>query len=466
MKELLETRIQQRIEMLYRYTNAMERGDTDIIAVVLEEAQHDSVLERMILEVNEVYQIEDRTVAHPDDVVTAQEMLLTAFAEHTADGTDAPSSPNIVEHGDVETEQNHLVGTGQAQGIGSAQGTIPTVPVREMVAHADRKTHNIPPTRLRTGASSVPTFHPGKMVFPGKWYRSRASWLTGAVAAILIALLLLPGTGALADQFLSLFRVQQFQPVPTVERPDQLLDDVAHLLRNFGTVQWENGNNSHPVISQTASNNVADVEKLIDFHPQLPTTLPNGVGHVAQFSVSSSEDVTFVFDRAKTESYLQQTGQSNIAIPASLTGAKFNVHLSNGLAVIYYDHCQAPAQDGTQNCTSGNVNLALGEIPSPVINAEGNASFSDLRAFLLSLPKISPDLHSLIEHTDVNSGVVPVPVPSEMNAQQVNVKGVQGLLLSYGKAGLVMWQDHGLVYLVTAYGTDGDQLLNTANSLT
>src|SRR5215472_10761264 len=86
MKELLATRIQQRVEMLYRYTHAMESGDTDIIAVILEEAQHDSVLERMILEVNEVYQIEDRTVAHPDDVATAQEMLLATFAEQTDEG--------------------------------------------------------------------------------------------------------------------------------------------------------------------------------------------------------------------------------------------------------------------------------------------------------------------------------------------------------------------------------------------
>jgi hypothetical protein len=463
MKELLATRVRQRIEMLYRYTNAMECGDTDIIAVVLAEAQHDSVLERMILEVNEVYQIEDRTVAHPDDVATAQEMLLATFAEHTADGTNVPSIS------DVET--------------GSAQGTIPTTPVRETVAYADRTGHNEPPTPFRTGASPVPTLrvgeplrvgkvspmseplHVGESIRQRRWYRSRASWLTGAVAAILIALLLLPGTGALADQFLSLFRVQQFQPVSTVERPDQLLSDVAYLLRNFGTVQWDNNITNHPSLSQVASNNVADVEKLVDFHPQLPTSLPDGAGHVPQFSVSSSEHVTFVFDQAKTKSYLQSTGQSNITIPESLAGAKFDLSLSNGLAVIYYDHCQAPAQDGTRNCTSGKVNLALGEIPSPVINAEGNASFGDLRSFLLSLPKLSSDLHNLIEHTDVNSGVVPVPIPSDANAQQVNVKGIQGLLLSYGNADLVVWQDHGLVYLITAYGSDSDQLLNTANSL-
>ena len=420
MKELLETRLRQRVAILYRYTHAMESGDTDMIAVVLAEAQHDSVLERMLLEVNEVYQIEDRTVAHPDDVVTAQEILLTAFTAHTTDDADSAAPSRVA-----------------------------------APSHIAEPLHLVEP--LRVGA-------PLKATRP-TWYRSRISWLLGAVAAILIVLLILPGAGALADQFLSLFQVQQFQPVPTVERPDQLLNNVALLLRNFGTVQWGNGSDSAPTLTLTTSNNIADATKLVDFQPQLPTTLPAGVGHVPQFSISSGEDVTFTFDQAKTASYLQTTGQSSVPIPTSLTGAQFHITLSNGLAVVYYDHCDAPAQDGTQHCTSGSVNLALGEIPSPVITAEGNASFSDLRTFLLALPKLSPDLHNLIEHTDVNSGILPVPIPSGIDAQQVSVKGVQGLLLSYGSANLILWQDHGLVYLITAYGTDNTQLLNTANSL-
>jgi hypothetical protein len=423
MKEQLATRTQQRVKTLYRYTHAMECGDADIIAAILEEAQHDSILERMILEVNEVYQIEDRTVAHPDDVATAQEMLLTTFAERGVDMADARSAPETVRDGGDED-------------VG--------------------KLHSVPET-----GTVVPLQLSARRIPPRKWYRSRVSWLTGAVAAILIVLLLVPSAGALADQFLSLFRVQQFQPV-TVQRPEQLVSEVASLLRNFGSVQWDSSN--QPLISPVASNDVKDVEKLVNFQPQLPTSLPDGVGKVAQFSVSSGENVTFTFDEAKAESYLQTTGQGDITIPASLKGAKFDVKLSSGLAVIYYDHCQAPAQDGRQDCTSGKVSLALGEIPSPVINAEGDASFSDLHAFLLSLPKLSPDLHNLIAHIDVNSGVIPVPIPSGVNAQQVDINGAQGLALSYDKAGLIVWQDHELVFLITAYGSDTDQLLNTAKS--
>src|SRR5215471_13939164 len=110
MKEQLATRTQQRVKMLYRYTHAMECGDTDIMAVVLEEAQHDSVLERMILEVNEVYQIEDRTVAHPDDVATAQELLLATFAEHAPDVKEELSTAKVAESTSNAEEQTQLVG--------------------------------------------------------------------------------------------------------------------------------------------------------------------------------------------------------------------------------------------------------------------------------------------------------------------------------------------------------------------
>ncbi len=42
--------------------------------------------------------------------------------------------------------------SGEPVGTGSAQGTIPTAPVRKMVAHAERTGRNVAPTRLRTGA--------------------------------------------------------------------------------------------------------------------------------------------------------------------------------------------------------------------------------------------------------------------------------------------------------------------------
>ncbi len=57
---------------LYRYSSALEQGDFDAVATVLREAETDEALERMILEVNDVYRaelggqpVEARTGEHP-----------------------------------------------------------------------------------------------------------------------------------------------------------------------------------------------------------------------------------------------------------------------------------------------------------------------------------------------------------------------------------------------------------------
>jgi hypothetical protein len=47
-----------REKLLFRYSNALERGDFDTVQAVLREAENDAVLERMILELNDAYRAE------------------------------------------------------------------------------------------------------------------------------------------------------------------------------------------------------------------------------------------------------------------------------------------------------------------------------------------------------------------------------------------------------------------------
>jgi len=79
-----------------------------------------------------------------------------------------------------------------------------------------------------------------KRLFPRN--KRRYAWLTAAVAAILIALLLLPDASVLANEFLALFQVQHFQPV-TVD-PQTLGKELVSELQNFSDVQLpSHGNN-------------------------------------------------------------------------------------------------------------------------------------------------------------------------------------------------------------------------------
>ncbi|MBV9257098.1 MAG: hypothetical protein JO215_03660, partial [Ktedonobacteraceae bacterium] len=179
--------VQHRIQTLRRYMSALECGDADTIAAVLEDAGQDRGLERMILEVNAVYQHEDSTIVRAADAAAAQQKLLK-LADQTIGREE-------MQNYSLHNEEN------------PAHAALHTTQ-----ADASNNTNSPTAKKLQGRKFATPVF-PAKMVASQKWYSSRKGWIAASAAAVLIAILLIPGTSALANQFLSLFTVKNFQPV-------------------------------------------------------------------------------------------------------------------------------------------------------------------------------------------------------------------------------------------------------------
>ncbi|MCC6456933.1 MAG: hypothetical protein IT328_18400 [Caldilineaceae bacterium] len=64
-----------REKMLLRYTVALDNGDFETIAAILQLAEIDTELERMILEINDVYAAEIEEAAHVQDAAVVRELL-------------------------------------------------------------------------------------------------------------------------------------------------------------------------------------------------------------------------------------------------------------------------------------------------------------------------------------------------------------------------------------------------------
>lgn len=298
--------------------------------------------------------------------------------------------------------------------------------------------------------------------------RRRYGRLVAAVAAaILVALLLLPNAGALADQFLALFRAQQFQPVNV--DPQRFVYDLMSNLRDFSDMQVQ-----YSRAPDLADATQAQAEQYIHFPLLLPSHLPPGVGHTPHFSLISSANATFTFNSTKVQAYLRQTGQSGIHIPAILIGATFSITSDPGVIINYASNCRKTDDHGASSSTTSPLLLCGGgtpfyaaEIPSPVVQATGKASLKDLRDFLLSLPRLSPELHAMLQQLNLERGIVPLPIPSEVDAQQVTIHGASGVVLVDNslKVGGVMWQAHGIIYMVATITANSTELLDSANSL-
>jgi hypothetical protein len=327
-------------------------------------------------------------------------------------------------------------------------------------------------------------------------------WWLAAAAAIVVAVVVLPHADALANQFLGLFQPKSFQPVSV--NLQSFRNGIGENLADFGETTY-----NAPNLKNITHPTQAELQQDLNFKLLLPGYLPPGVGQAMQLSLIDGSSATFTFNAAQARAYLQQSGQSSVSIPPDLDGATFTITLAPGVIVNYGKVCQSQTQtvnwsdpnangpipgtvhsahaapgttpassDQSQNGStitpgiadlgcSGGKPFYVGEIPSPVIQATGKASLEDLRSFVLSLPKLSPGARLLLQDVNLSTGVVPLPIPAQLQAQQVTTHNARGVLVADPSLslGAVIWQTGGVVYMVAGATSNSTQLMDSANSL-
>ena len=421
--------VQYRVQALQRYMHALECGDEETISAVLADATQDYGLERLILEVNAVYQHEDHTVVRAADAAAAQQMLLTL-----ADQIIGREEMHIDDQNDPAYAVLHTT-------------------------QADASANNVSSAAKKPQGKKIATpVFPARMVTTQKWYYSRKSWIAASVAAVFIVILLLPGT-TLASQFFALFNVQHFQPVQVTNQDVAALSQYsAPRIDDLGSVQFQA--NSFHMLNNLTKDQAA---KSVKFPVVLPTQLPDGVANSPSFSVIEGGHGVFTFSAAKLHAYLVKNGHSDVKIPANLDGATFDVTTTAGVLIKYGYH-------------GGNPFLGV-ELPSPAIRATGSASPEQLRDFMLSLPGLPPSLVAQLKQINLNNGTIPLPIPAGIDAHSVTVNGTSGVLLDSNKTttvegvkdfpsgSMVVWQTKGIIYALGGITTNTTQLLAAANSI-
>ena len=296
-------------------------------------------------------------------------------------------------------------------------------------------------------------------------HKRRYGWIATAVAAALIALLILPNAGVLASEFLSMFQPKQFQPVAV--NPQNLNTNLLRDLQNFGHVDYQNL--SHNLTTGGDQMTEAQVKDAIHFPLLLPTHLPKGMSSTPKFALFQGGNATFIFDAAEARAYMAQKGYKNISIPANLDGSIYNITMATGAIMTYQPiSCQSHTKSEKTGSTQCMFTLALVEIPSPVIQSlDKSASLGQLRDFFMSLPDQTDDVRNLLQHVDLQNGVVPLPIPPQLHVRQVTAHGSSAVLVNEQslKVGAVLWQSQGIIYLLAAQTGNSNDLLQTANSL-
>jgi hypothetical protein len=270
-------------------------------------------------------------------------------------------------------------------------------------------------------------------------------WLAAAAGVVIVATTLTM-TGV-ADSILQIFEAKQFAAVTITPTDLQTLGQLSE----FGTLTWSNQPQPH----QTATLAEASAETGL---PAFSVTVPSSITTAPKYGAMTRTTATFVFDASKARASAAAVGRTAPPMPAKLDGS--TLVLAGGPAIIV----TYGAESTTTQSTPGSV-LVVGIAKAPTVSSDG-ASVSEIQAYLLSQPGISPALAAQIRAMGDPASTLPIPVPvGQATATNVSVHGTNGLLLgdSTGLGSGVIWQQGGLVYGVGGTLTQA-QVIAVANS--
>jgi hypothetical protein len=288
-------------------------------------------------------------------------------------------------------------------------------------------------------------------------------------AVLLFALSMLTSPmQSLASQFLTIFRVQDFQPI-TISTNAQGMYGVPDL-----TMFGDMSPSAHPDFHPEVVADLATASAAVGFPLKTPAQLPAGLAsQPSRIAVTPAQTVTFTFRSAKARAYLDSIDQQSFSLPEKFDGASIQVTVPatammtfarTGTALPNSMPQGEAAQRQAMEAMMDSVTMV--EARAPSVQADG-VSFQELRDFLLSLPGLPAETAAQIRAIGDLSSTLPVPVPTGASARKIQVNGSPGLIMAEQRnrlAGGILWQNGGIIYAVGGALNESD-LMNIAASV-
>ncbi len=303
-----------------------------------------------------------------------------------------------------------------------------------------------------------------------KWFAFPVVRFATAALLFLALVLAFPGTRALADELLNLFRVQQVTVIPVdftglkqLTGNDALGSQLSELISSSTETIQKPGDPQEAADAGQAS-------ELAGFTVRLPQD--KTPSHI---SVTGSAAFTFTVDRNKAQAILDESGRGDLVLPDSIDGAKISVEIPASVSAAY-GTCPTPLADeskGDHSQISGRLYpdcVILAEIPSPTVNAPTDVDVAQLAQIGLEFTGMSKEEAAAFTSTVDWTSTLVVPIPKNAATyEQVNVDGVTGTLIQRpaddAPQFALLWVKGGIVYVISGLGTNSQQAIDMANSL-
>jgi hypothetical protein len=189
-------------------------------------------------------------------------------------------------------------------------------------------------------------------------------------------------------------------------------------------------------------------------HVVSPAFRRAGTPTAPEYQVFPGGTASFTFSAAKSKAWAAAHHRKLPDIPAGIEGGTLTVSIGDTVLATYSSEKNSLPQ------------LVVGQTRAPHIGTS-KASLSQMEAFVLRLPGVSPSLRSELRALGDPTTSLVLPVPENLaSSHPVVVNGVHGVAIgdSTGLGSAVIWEKEGIVYGVGGTLSESDAI-RTADSL-
>jgi hypothetical protein len=290
-----------------------------------------------------------------------------------------------------------------------------------------------------------------------------------AIAIVVFALIIsIPGARALADEVLSMFRIEQVTVLPVdftgleqLTGNGALGKQLSALISDSTTMTLKPGD---PVQVSDA----AEASQKSGFAVRIPQDATP-----SRLSVMNRSAFTLTVDRAKAQALLDEAGRSDLVLPQEIDGATISVNVPAS-AIVDFNACPDPATSDSPTGASANTDypdcIVLAEMPSPTVDAPPSLDVAQLAQIGLEFTGMTSDQAAAFTQTVDWTSTLVVPIPKNASTyREVSVDGVSGYLIQRPSNDapqfVVLWIKDGILYSIGGLGTNSAQAIDLANSL-
>ncbi len=290
--------------------------------------------------------------------------------------------------------------------------------------------------------------------------RFRIPALAFAITTTIALLVWVAPVGALAEQLVQRFRVQQFAaitiPAGTVEALGAQLQAIPEENRAAFREQFAQALQVTPKEPTEGVREVASLEEAathLGRTPLVPDKLPAAYSEISpRYLVGDERRTEATIDVARVQQALTALGLRFASLPDPTVTPTVTVAVA------------IPASAAQVWQTNDAHALVIAELESPVLELPAEIDPELLREDLLMLPGLPPDVVAQIRAVRDWRQTLIIPLPEEATSRSISLRGTTGLLIESPDGVAVLWQERGILHVVSGH-LSADEAVGVARSL-